>query len=62
VVSRDHSISGSVPGACAKDMKAVHREIAAREGEVQRHLAAVAQQDGALLLAEINAARTLASN
>jgi hypothetical protein len=43
-------------------MKAVHREIAGREGEVQSHLAAVAARDSELLLAEINAARKLASN
>lgn len=62
VISRDQTLSGNLPGTCNGKDKMIDREIAARHDEVQSHLAAVAQKDSSLLLAEINAARQLASN
>lgn len=58
----DKSLSGSYAGECTRDTKRVDREIARREGDIREHLATVAAQDKALLLADLEAIRTVASN
>lgn len=58
----EQNLSGSYAGECARDTKRVDREIARREGDIREHLATVAAQDKSLLLADLEAIRTVASN
>lgn len=58
----DRTLSGNQPGACPGNKRVIEREIALREDEVRKHLVAVAEQDRNLLVAELDAARTLAVN
>ncbi len=58
----EQSLSGSYAGECTRDGKRVDREIARREGNIRDHLVAVAAQDKSVLLAELDAIRTVASN
>lgn len=60
-VSRDLRLTGSLPGACPAKSDAVAREVARRDDKVRAHVLAVAEQDRARLLAELDAARNLAS-
>lgn len=61
-LSTDRQISGTQPGACVGNRKAIEGELARRDELIRDHLTAVAQQDHAPLLAELDAARNLASN
>lgn len=62
VLPTDHKLSGSQPGACTRDRSAIESEVARRDDAVRDHLLAVAAQDRAPLLAELDAVRNLASN
>ena len=61
-VSDDLRLTGSLPGACRAKGDAVEREVARRDDKVKAHVVAVAQQDRAQLLAELDAVRNLASD
>ncbi|WP_176595527.1 MULTISPECIES: hypothetical protein [Sphingobium] len=61
-VSSDKQFSGSEHGACTPGRQPGERNLAQHEGKIREHLAAVAEQDRAPLLAELDAVRSLASN
>lgn len=61
-ISNDNRLSGSEHGACPQGGDAAERRLAQYEGQIRDHLVAVAQQDRAPLLAELDAVRNLASN
>jgi len=61
-VSNDLRLTGSVLGACQGKSDAVAREVARRDDKVKAHVLAVAEQDRASLLAELEGVRGLASD
>jgi hypothetical protein len=61
-LSGDQQLSGSAPGACAQQAKGIEREVAGRSDFVRSQLLAVAEQDRAQLLAELDAVRNMATN
>jgi hypothetical protein len=61
-VSSDRQFSGSEHGACTPGRQSGERNMAQHEGKIREHLMAVAEQDRAPLLAELDAVRNLASN
>lgn len=54
-LSGDQQLSGSAPGACAHQAKGIERDVAGRSDFVRSQLQAVAEQDRAHLLAELDA-------
>lgn len=56
------SIKGEHQGSCRQGEKAIAAAQAARQDEIRAHLAAVASTDRPAVLAEIDAARSLALN
>ena len=61
-IASDTRFSGSEPGACARGQKLEQRLIARHHDKLQAQLMAVADQDRAPLLAELDSVRNLASN
>ena len=61
-VSSDRSFSGSEHGACPRAGSSAGRHMAQHADKIRAHLAHVAEQDRAPLLAELDAVRNLASN
>lgn len=61
-VSSDKRFSGSEHGACPRGGSPAQPNLTRFEGKIREHLAAVARQDHAPLLAELDAVRNLASN
>ena len=58
----ERALSGSLPGPCTRDAKGVDRAVARHNGLIRDHLIAVAEQDRAPLLAELDAVKNLASS
>lgn len=61
-VSSDKVLKGSQAGSCDSSGKAIERELARHNDSIREHMLATAAQDRAPLLAEIDSARTFASN
>ncbi|MBH1991459.1 MAG: hypothetical protein I8H86_01085 [Sphingomonadaceae bacterium] len=61
-IASDVRFSGSEAGACMRGPKLEQRLIAQHQDKVQAQLLAVADQDRAPLLAELDSVRNLASN
>jgi hypothetical protein len=61
-ISSDKQISGSEAGACTPGRRSGERNLAQHDAAIRSHLVAIAQQDRAPLLAELDAVRNLASN
>lgn len=53
-LSRDGVLAGSRPGWCDTSRRAIAEEVAARAGEVDDHVRALAQEDHAPLRAELD--------
>lgn len=62
VLPQRRTVAGSVPGSCTRAQRATLTAQAAAHPAVRRHVAAVARTDRAQALADIDAARALASN
>lgn len=60
-VESPHSFSGSRSGDCVTNRTAIASEVADRGDTVRSHLMAAAERDKLHLLAELNAAGTMAS-
>lgn len=58
----DRTFSGSEHGACTPGRNSGERNLAQHHDKIRDHLMAVAEQDRAPLLAELEAVRSLASN
>lgn len=61
-VSRDLQLKGSLAGACKGRDGHIAREVARHAEKVRAHLVAVAEEDRARLVAELDAARSLVSD
>lgn len=61
-VSTDRKFSGSEHGACMQGRNLGERHLVLHDAKIRAHLAEVAQQDRAPLMAELDAVRDLASN
>lgn len=60
-VATDEILSGSRPGDCLANRRAIGEDVAARGEAVRAHVAAVAGRDRPQALAELEAARRIAS-
>lgn len=61
-VSSDKVLKGSQAGNCQSNGKAIERELARHDDSIRDHMLAIAEQDRAPLLAEIDSVRSFASN
>jgi hypothetical protein len=53
-IDSDPVVSGSRPGWCMTSHRAIAKEVASRKADMQRHLAGLAQEDEAMLRAELD--------
>ncbi|MDX2211605.1 MAG: hypothetical protein SFV20_14750 [Sphingopyxis sp.] len=62
IVATDTSQQGSIAGDCRQLRTNIEREVARRAPAIQQRVAAIAEQDRDVLLAEVNSTTTLAGN
>jgi hypothetical protein len=62
LLPRSKELTGERPGSCIQNRGAIDADIAARADAVRAHVAEVARSDRPALLADIDAARSLALN